>query len=133
MTNYEFNVDHSNPQDHKKNFEFGKETKFDIKQKRRPSIRDNFLIKLLNSPTIMASRISRKILSSDPNGLCDRLKSLQQEKQAGNNCKINKDQLFAKVDKLLEYKAISNEQQEQILIKSYVLHTKKSKNIYSYS
>ena len=33
MTNYEINVDHSSPQDHKTIYEFGKEKKFDIKQK----------------------------------------------------------------------------------------------------
>ena len=30
MTNHNFNVDHSNPQDRKLLYEFGKETKFDI-------------------------------------------------------------------------------------------------------
>ena len=48
MTNFEFNKDHSNPQDRKIIFEFGKEMKFDFKQKRRPSNRGKSEIKLLN-------------------------------------------------------------------------------------
>ena len=35
ITNYKFNVDHSNPQDQKIVHEFGKEKEFDIKQKRQ--------------------------------------------------------------------------------------------------
>ena len=36
MTKYKLKVDHSNPQDRKLVYEFGKEMKFDIKQKGRP-------------------------------------------------------------------------------------------------
>ena len=46
ITNYDFNVDHSNPQDQKLIHEFGKELKFDIKQKGR-SNRDKSMIRLL--------------------------------------------------------------------------------------
>ena len=48
MRIYDFNVDHSNPQDRKVIYEFGKEMQFDIKQKGRKSPRDNSTIKLLN-------------------------------------------------------------------------------------
>ena len=41
MTNYKFNVDHSNPQDRKKIYEFVKEMMFDIKRKGRPKIEIN--------------------------------------------------------------------------------------------
>ena len=35
MTNYDFNVSHSNPQDQKLLYQFGNEMKFDIEQKGR--------------------------------------------------------------------------------------------------
>ena len=79
MTNFEFNIDHSNPQDRKIIFEFGKEMKFDFKQKGRPSNRAKSVIKLLNSPAIMAPRISAVFLSSDLNAFCDKLKLLLQK------------------------------------------------------
>ena len=85
MTNYKFNVDHSNLQDRIINYEFGKEMKLDIKQKRRLSNRDKSMEKLLISPAIMAPRISAIFLPSDPKELCDRLKLLLQKEQAGNN------------------------------------------------
>ena len=40
MTNYDFNVNHAEPQNQKLIYEFGKEMKFDIKQKARKSNRD---------------------------------------------------------------------------------------------
>ena len=83
MRNYDFNVVQSDPQYQKLIYEFGKEMKFDIKQRGRKSNRDKSLIKLLESPAIMASGTSKKIiLLSDLDELCDRLKLLFQEKQA---------------------------------------------------
>ena len=35
MTNYDFNVDHSNPQDRNTIFEFGKEMKFNIERTKK--------------------------------------------------------------------------------------------------
>ena len=71
----------------------------------------------------MASGISKIIfLSSDPDELCNRLKLLLQEKQAGNNSDIINDEIVAIVDKLLEYKCISKNQLQQILIKCNLLH-----------
>ena len=100
MTNYKFNVDHSNPQDRKIIIEIGKGMKFDIKQKGAPSIRDESFIKLLISPAIMASGLSTIFLSSDPNELCDRLNLLLQEKQAGINSDLINDEIVGIVDKL---------------------------------
>ena len=88
MTNYDFNVSHSNPKNQKLIFEFGKEMKFNIKQKRRKSDRDKSMIKLLKSPAIMASGVTTKFLSENPDEMCDRLKLLLQEKNAGNNSDI---------------------------------------------
>ena len=123
MTNYDFNVSHSNPKDQKQNYEFGKEMNFIIKQKGRKSDCDKSMIKLLKSPAIMASGLSKTIfLSSDPDELCDRLKFLLQGKQARNNSDIIDEELVAIVDKLVEYKCISRKQQKQISIKCNLLH-----------
>ena len=119
LTNYGFNVSHSNPKDQKLIYEFGKEMNFNIKQKGRKSNRDKSMIKLLKSPAIMAPGISKRIfLSSDPDELCNRLKLLLQEKNAGNNSDIINQEIVAIVDKLLEYKCISRKQHKQILIKN---------------
>ena len=40
MTNYDFNVSHSNPKDQKPIYGFGNETNFNIRQKGRKSDRD---------------------------------------------------------------------------------------------
>ena len=122
ITNYKFNADHSSPQDKKLIYEFAKEMNYDTKSTGRPSIRHNSIIKILDSPAIMASGISKTIiLFSDPNELCDRLKLLLQEKHAGNNSDIINDEIVAIVDKLLEYKCISKKQHKQILIKCNLL------------
>ena len=67
----------------------------------------------------MASGVSKTlILSSNPEELCDRIKLLSQEKQAGNNFDIINEEIVANVDKLLEYKCLSKKQHKQILFKS---------------
>ena len=122
MTNYKFDVDHSSPQDKKLIYEFAKEMNYDINSTGRPSVRHNSMIKLLEQPAIMASGFSKTIiLSSDPNELCDRLKLLLQEKQAGNNSEIINEEIVAIVDKLFEYNCITKKQHKQILIKCNLL------------
>ena len=122
MTNYKFNVDHSNHQDRKIIYEFAKEMKYDVKSAGRPGVRHSSMIRLLESPAIMASGISKTIiLSSNPDELCDRLKLLLQERHAGNNSDIINDQIVAIVDKLFEYKCISKKQHKQILLKCNLL------------
>ena len=122
LTNYKINADHSSPQDKKLFYEFAKEMNYDTKSTGRPSTRHTSLIKILESPAIMASGISKPIiLSSDPNELCDRLKLLLQEKHAGNNSNLIDEEIVAIVDKLLKYKCISKKQHEQILIKCNLL------------
>ena len=75
VKNYKFNADHSSPQDKKIIYEFAREMNYDTKSTGRPSIRHNSIIKILESPAIMASGVSRTILlSSDPIELCDRLR-----------------------------------------------------------
>ena len=118
ITNYDFNVDHSNQQDRKLIYEFLKEMKSNIKHKGNKSNRDKSLKRLLESLAIMASGVSKTIfLSSDHNELCDRLNLLLQEKHAGNNSKKINDEIVAIVDKLLEYKCLSKKQHKQTLIK----------------
>ena len=122
ITNHKFNADNSSQQDKKIIYEFAKEMNYDTKSTGRPSTRHTSIIKILESPAIMASGVSKTIiLSSDPNELCDRLKLLLQEKQAGNNSDIINEETVAIVDKLLEYKCISKKQQKQILIKCNLL------------
>ena len=118
ITNHKFNADNSSHQDKKLIYEFAKEMNYDTKSTGRPSTRHASIIKILESPAIMASGVSKTIfISSDANELCDRLKILLQEKHAGNNSDIINEEIVAIVDNLLEYKCISKKQHEQILIK----------------
>ena len=120
ITNSKFNVDLASLADKKLMYDFAKEMHFDPKAVGNKSNRDRKLINILNSPGLMisASGVSKTIfLSSDPNELCDRLKLLLQEKQAGNNSDINKNEIVVIIDKLLEYKCITKKQHKQILIK----------------
>ena len=118
MTNYDFNVSHSDLKDQKLIYEFGKEMNFNIKQKGRKKDSHKSMIKLLKSPAIMAFGVSNTIfLSSDPDELCDRLRLLLQEKHAGNISDIINVEIVAIVDKLLEYNCITKKQHKQILFK----------------
>ena len=122
ITNTKFNVDLASLSDKKLMYDFAKEMHFDLKAPGNKSTRDRKLIKLLESPAIMASGITTIFLSENPNELCDRLKLLLQEKQAGNNSDIFNEEIVAIVDKLLEYKCISKKQHKQILIECNLLH-----------
>ena len=65
---------------------------FDLKATSKKFTKDRILIKLLKTPDSMisASGVSNIIyFSTDPNELCDRLKLLLQENQAGTNSDIN--------------------------------------------
>ena len=122
ITNKNYNVNHASLSDKKLMYDFAKEMHFDKRRVGNKSTRDRTLITLLNSPAIIASGISKTMfLSSDPNELCDRLKLLLQEKQAGNNSDIINQEINAIVDKLIEYKCISKKQHNQILIKCNLL------------
>ena len=125
ITNKNFNVDLASVQDRKQMYEFAKELNFDLKAPGNKSVRDRTLIKLLKSPSLIvsASGVSKTMfLSSDPDELCNRLKLLLQEKQAGNNSDIIKDEIVAIVDKFYEYKCISQKQHKQFLTKCNLLH-----------
>ena len=117
MTNYVFDVTHSNPQDQKLIYEFGKEMKFDIEQIRRKNDRYKSLETLLKSPAIMASGISKIFSPEKRKELYDRMKLLLQEKQVGNNCDINDEEIIAVAVKLLECISISTKQHKVLLLK----------------
>ena len=99
-TNYNFNVDHSNPQDQKILYEFGKETKFDIKQIGWLSTRNKSLIKLPKSPAIIAFGISTIFSLENPNELWNRLKFLLQGKRYSNISSVKFEEKIAIVDKV---------------------------------
>ena len=111
ITNNNCKANHANLSDKKLLYDFAKEMNFDIRAPGTKSTRDSTLIKLLKSPVLMvsASGVSKTIFSpSDPDQLCNSIKLLLQEKQAGNNSnKINEENI-AVVDKLLDYKCIFN-------------------------
>ena len=96
-----------------------------IKQKLRKSNRDRTLINLPKSSANMASGISTLILSENPEKLCDRLKLLIQQKQAGIKCYLINKEIVAIVNKLLENKCMSKKQHKQIFIKSNLLRKKR--------
>ena len=122
ITNSKYNVNHASLADKKLMNDFAKEMHFDLKAVGKKSTRDKTLIKLLESPAISASGVSKTIyLPSDPDEICNRLKLLLQERHAGNNSDIINDEIVAIVDKLLEYKCISKKQHKQILIKCNLL------------
>ena len=123
MTNYDFNVSNSHPQDRKLIYEFRKEMNFNNKQKGRKSDRDKSMMKLLKSPAVMAFVISNTIfLPKNHDDLCDRLKILLQEKPAGKNSDIFNQDIVAILDKLIEYKRICKKQHKHFLVKCNLLH-----------
>ena len=124
ITNKNYNVDLASLQDKILMYDFAKEMNFDTTALGNKSTQDRTPIKLLKSPGLMVSTsgVSKTIfLSTDPDELCNRLKLLLQEKQAGKNSDINNQEIVAIVDKLLEYKCISKKQHKQILIKCNLL------------
>ena len=66
------------------------------------------MIKLLKLPAFTASGVATIFLSENPDELCEKVKLLVEEIQAGNNSDIINEDIIATVDKLLEYKCISN-------------------------
>ena len=125
ITNKNNNVDLASLADKNLMYDFAKEMNFDLKAQSNKSTRDKTLIKLLKSPGLMVSASSvseTKILSSDPDELCDRLKLLRQEKHTGIIFDTINQEIVVVVDKLLEYKCLSKKQHKQTLIKFNLLH-----------
>ena len=107
ITNKNYNIYLASLSDEKLLYEFAKKMNFDLKAQVNKSTRDKTLTKLLQSSGLMvsASGVSKTlVLPSNLDELCQRLKTLLQEKQAGNNSDIKNNEFFAIVDKLSEYK-----------------------------
>ena len=97
---------------------------------------DRSLIRLHKSQVLMifSSGISNTIfLPSDPNDLCNRLKMLLQEKQAGNNSNTIKGEVIVIVDKLLEYECISKNSINNFYLNVIYYTERKSKYKHSYN
>ena len=120
ITNKNYDVDLDNLSDKELMYEFAKEMHFDLKAVGKKSTRDRTFLNLLKSPGLLvfASGVSKTIfLSSDPDKICDTLKLILEEKQAGSDFELINQKITALADKLLEYKCISKKQHKQILIK----------------
>ena len=105
ITNKNHKVDLASLADKKFFYDFAKEMHFDVKSLGRKYTRDSTPNKLLKSPglTVSASGISNtNFLLSDSDEICDRLKLVLQEIQAGNSSDKTNDDIVAIVDKLLE-------------------------------
>ena len=123
ITNKNYNVDFASLADKKVTYDFATELNFDLKAQGNKSTRGKILEKLLKSQAIMAPGISNTMfLLSDPDESCDRFTILLQEKHAGNNSNITNEEITAIVDKLLEYKCMSEKQHKQIFIYDKDLH-----------
>ena len=121
ITNNNYNVNLASLSEMKLMFEFAKQMNFDVRSQGRKSTRDRTLIILLKPPANMASGISTAFLPCDPDELCDRLKLLLQEKQAGENSNTINDEIVAIVDKTLKHKSMSKKEHEQTSIKCNLL------------
>ena len=121
ITDSKYNVNLASLTNKKLMYDFAKEMLFDQKAVGKKSVRDRTFINLLKSPAVTASGVTTIFLSENADELCDRLKLLLQEKHAGNNSDIIKDEIVAVLDKLLKYKCISKKQHKQILIKCNLL------------
>ena len=121
ITNSKFNADLASLSDKKLMYDFAKEMHFDLNAPGNKSMRGRKLLKLLKSPAIMASGVTTLFLSENLDELCDRLKLLLLEKQAGNNSDIINEEIVVIIDKLLEYKCITKNRHSQILINCNLL------------
>ena len=124
ITNKNYNVDIDSLSDKKLMIDFAKEINLDTKVQGNKSTRNRTLIKLIKSPGLMfsASGVSKTIfLSSETDERCNRLKLILKEKHAGNNSDLINQEIVAIVDKLLEYRCISEKELKQLLFKCNLL------------
>ena len=128
ITNKNYNVDQASLSDKNVTYDFAKEMYFDVKAQNKKSTRNQTYIKMFKLPSVMVSASGvpkTRFFSSDSIELCDRLKLLLQEKQAGKHSDTTNKKIVAIVDIFLEYKCQSTKQQKPILVKCSLLHTKK--------
>ena len=114
-------------------FQFAKEMNFVEKAIGNKSNRDKSLIRLLQSlakwqghskgnfPPHQTSKTKKQSktrwLSSDPTEFFRRLRSLLQEKQAGNKSNITTEEIVVTADKLFKYQFISRKQHRFLIDK----------------
>ena len=110
ILNKNYNLDFAKLSDKKLLFELAMEMFFDEKTSGDKNDRNKSFIRLLQSPSIMASGISTIFLPENPNELCDRSNLLLPEKQAGNNSDIINVEIVAILDEIFENKCISTKQ-----------------------
>ena len=66
-------------------FDFAREMYFDERAPRKKNMRERSHMRLLKSPAIVISGISTILLPENPIEICDGVKILLHEKEAGNN------------------------------------------------
>ena len=120
ITNENFNVDLANFSVENLLVEFfAKEVYINERVLGNKSTRNKSLRRLPKSPATMipASGVSSctRFLSSNPNELCDGVKLLLQEKEAGTNHDISNEEFETIAEKLLEQKRISTKQHSRSL------------------
>ena len=124
MTNYKFIAGHSNPQDRKLIREFAEEMNFDIVNIGQKILVIDLLLNCLNHRLSWLLKSQIYFLLSDSNALCDRLRLLLQQKQAGNISKLFNEKNVALKDKILECQCITPIQDKKLFLKLNLVHTK---------
>ena len=96
---------------------------FDIHAKGKSFNEKNLIKNYYNKRTLLASGVQEVIcLSENRIELCNRLRSIIQEKQAGNDNTRFGNEMDAVVDKLLEYKYIISTQHKKKLLKHLLFY-----------
>ena len=112
-TDENFNVELADLLDKKLIFEFAKEMNFDEKALGKKSTRDKTLIRLLDSPFIMAKSLQKESFSYtrwpsyNYNEFCDRLKLFLQDKKARTKSILTDEKNVSLAGNLLEDNCIS--------------------------
>ena len=100
---------------------------FDEKVLANRNTRDKSPFNMLKPPAVLARSVEEKplqtkrnkntsLLVSNPNELCDWIKILLQEEQAGTKPNMSTEEIVAITDKLLEYNRIIKEQSSTLVI-----------------
>ena len=112
-THENFNVELANLLDKKLIFEFAKEMNFDEKALGNKNTSDKTLLRLLDSPFIIAKSLQKESFSytrwpsSNYSEFCDRLKLLLQEKKARTKSNLTDEKNDSVAGNLLEDNCIS--------------------------
>ena len=127
-TNKNYNVDLASLSDSKLMYDPAKEMYFDVTSPCNKPTLDRIPIKILKAPSLMKSASGIPVetfLLSDPDELCDRLKLLLEEKQAGNNSFLINEEIVVILDNMLENKCKNRKHPNQNLIECNLMHIKR--------